>query len=207
MASRGRRASLERFFDRSKPTLPGRVLIDDDDCDTYAGMKRLPAGWDWEIGPRVGCVATVNRAFAEHPDEPWYAVIADDMVCGPEGWDTQLANACQPHFIAWGDDGRWGAKLCTSYFVGGDLPRALGFLDAPMFGHLYADTVRQDIANGAAIGIYHPGIHCTHINVHDQTYAERKIAGDRAMYQKVKADGSIDKWIEVAKSLKERAVA
>lgn len=190
LSSRGRRKPLERFFSVSKPQLPGRVLIDADD-KSYAGMT-LPLGWEFFIKPRATTVVILNRAFKEYPDEPFYAILCDDMVYGPWGWDTVLSEAAGTKRVAWGDDGRWGPKLCTSLFVGGDLVREFGWLAHPAFGHLYADTVWWMIARGANIANYHPEIRATHFNVKDQTYKERRILGDASAFAKLRADGIPD---------------
>ncbi len=80
--------------------------------------------------------------------------------------------------------------------------RHLGFLAAPMFGHLYVDKVWCEIAHGAKLASYHPGIKTLHTNSHDQTYKERAINGDHETYAKIVADGTIKGWIEKAKTLR-----
>src|SRR6185295_9966570 len=115
--SRNRRQTLERFFNISQPQTPGRVLIDDDD-KSYEGMK-LPSDWEFISAPRAPTSFRLNEAYRLLLNEPFYGQIGDDYVCRPLGWDTQLAESCGYYKIAWGNDGRWGDKLCTSFFIGG----------------------------------------------------------------------------------------
>ena len=190
MCSRGRRESLARFFDESKPSLPGRVLIDSDD-KSYADFT-LPTGWEFIVGPRAPTQVIINRAFKEYPNEPWYGLVCDDMVFGPFGWDEVLAKAAGKHHIAWGNDGRWGPKLCTSFFVGGDLVRLYGWLAHPAFGHLYVDSVWWMIAKGANLARYHPEIRATHYNAKDQTYKERAIRGDQGAFDELRKEAIPD---------------
>ena len=198
MPSRGRRKSLERFFADSMPCERGVVLIDDDDIDTYLDMD-LPLGWTKLAAERKGAAGALRNAYELYPDEPWYGVVADDVVARPDGWDQRLAEACQPEFVAWGDDGRWGDKLCTTFFVGAGLVKKLGWLVPPGFGHLYVDRGWGDIAWGAGVARYLPAIHTAHMNVHDETYMQRAIQGDAARYERVVSSGELNEWVKRAR--------
>ena len=178
--SRGRRKSLERFFEVGKPTETGRVLIDEDDR-SYDGMT-LPKGWEFFVRPRDSSSKILNRAFKEWPDEPYYGQIGDDYVCST-GWDCILGNAATPKYISWGDDGRWGNRLCTSFFVGGDLVRKFGWFAHPELEHLYVDSIWWMIAKGSGLGKYCPEVKVQHLNVKDQTYRERRVKGDHRMFE------------------------
>lgn len=186
---------MERFFGESIPEFGGRVLIDEDDVDTYSGMV-LPEGWAFEAGERVGAARTLNRGFKAYPDEPWYAVVADDVVCKGR-WDSVLSLACLPDKIAWGDDGRWGEGLCTTFFLGGDLVRRMGWISPPGFGHLFVDRVWWEIALRSGLGRYHPEIKTSHFNIHDETYFERAIRGDAGAFEELKKKGLND-YIQLA---------
>lgn len=182
LPSRGRPQLLARFFEKSRPSLPGRVLVDDDD-KSYAGMP-LPRGWSWLIGPRAPLVKIFNRAWESMPGEAWYGMVGDDVVCSP-GWDVALAAAAVPNRVAWGDDGINGSTLGTTFFVGGDLARAMGWLQHPALGHLYADTVWNRIATGAGLGVYRADIATTHMRIQDATYRERSKAGDPEAFARI----------------------
>lgn len=197
--SRGRRYGLERFFSHCKPSLVGRVLIDDDDT-SYDGME-LPTDWAFFKRQRDKTTRIINRAFDAYPQQDFYAVVGDDMLCSPDGWDKILAAEAGSKYVSWGDDGRWGSKLCPSFFVGGDLVRAMGWVVHPAFGHLYGDTVWWMIARGAGIARYRPDISITHMNQHDQTYMERQTRGDHDMFDIVRNDemsGLIQKAAELS---------
>ena len=186
MCSRGRRELLQKFMDVSQPRLEGRVLIDDDD-NSYDGMK-LPHGWDFVVGKRGSVTEILNRAFKKFPDEPYYAVICDDMLYTDPvpGWDALLSAAAAPRYVSWGDDGRFSERLCTSFWVGGDLVRAFGWLQHPDIGHLYADTVWWTIARGAKIARYLPEVSYRHHKVMDRTFAERSIQGDATTFERLR---------------------
>ncbi len=181
--SRKRRESLNRFFELSAPSLPGRVLIDDDD-DSYEGMQ-LPAGWEFFVSKRKSSSARLNEAFKKRPDEPFYGQIGDDYICKPLGWDVLLAEGCGSTRISWGNDGRWGDRLCTSFFIGGDLVRQFGWMAHPELEHLYVDTVWWMVAKGSGTANYLQDVKCTHINVKDQTYRERRISNDHNVFKKL----------------------
>lgn len=199
LPSRGRREVLQRFFAVSAPSVVGRVLIDDDDEETYAGMV-LPDGWEFLCSRRTGIAKRINLAFRAFPDELWYAMMADDVECGPAGWDRVLAAVAQPCYVAWGNDPKWGEKLCTTFFVGGDLVRKIGFLVAPVFRHLYIDRVWHDIATGAGLGRYHPEVSCRVTRVRDKTWMERRAEMDPNRYFEYNRSGEIGKLISVAKT-------
>lgn len=194
--SRNRRESLQRFFDVGQPTLPGRVLIDDDD-NSYEGMK-LPDGWEFMVAPRQSSSARLNLAYDHFRNEDFYAQIGDDYVCRPKGWDVMLAESCGFSKISWGNDGRWGGRLCTSFFIGGELVRMFDWMAHPDLEHLYVDSIWWMIAKGSGLGRYRHDVETMHINVKDRTYRERRIAQDQRTFMKLRADGAIDKLIELA---------
>ena len=193
--SRNRRASLQRFFDFGQPTFPGRVLIDDDD-DSYEGMK-LPEGWEFFVNSRRSTGALLNLAYRTWPDEQFYAQIGDDYVCRPLGWDVALSESCGWNKISWGNDGRWGEKLCTSFFVGGEIVRLFDWFAHPMLEHLYVDTVWWMVAKGSGLARYRADIETKHINVKDKTYSERRIIKDHSTFNKLRGD-AIDELINLA---------
>ncbi len=169
------------MFAGSPPSLPGVVLVDDDDA-SYDDLA-LPPGWVKCSAPRSGLIARLNRAYSGHPDEDFYAVICDDNECTP-GWDAILSAACKPHYVAWGDDGVKGERLCCNFFIGGDLVRFMGWLVNPNFGHLYGDRIWWEIAAAAGLARYHPEVKIWHRIVKDRTWQERSTKGDLAVWDK-----------------------
>ena len=186
VCSRGRRKTVETFFSVSQPMLCGRVLIDDDD-PSYEGMS-LPANWSFLSGKRAPVTRILNRAYEAMPKEPFYAVICDDMVYLSDDWDLKLSEAAGSRYVAWGDDGRWGKKLCTSFFIGGDLIRKMGWLVHPAVGHLYGDTIWWMIASAAGIGRYLPEVQFRHHKIVDRTFKERRIANDAETFARLRFD-------------------
>lgn len=202
--SRGRREGLERFFSVSRPSVVGRVLVDDDD-PSYDGMT-LPENWAFFRRPRAKTTHIINRAFEAYPEQDFYAVVGDDMDCSPDGWDVELSRDAMPNFVSWGDDGRWGSKLCPSFFIGGDLVRRMGWIVHPSFGHLYGDTVWWMIASGARLGHYRPDIRMIHNNQKDKTYQQRQTAGDHEAFEKLRQSGMSD-LIRKARELADEKMA
>ena len=196
--SRKRRIALQRFFDTSLPIMTGKVLIDYDD-ESYEGMI-LPEGWSFVKRPRQATSARLNEAFEQLKTEAFYAVVCDDMVASPFGWDVELSKDAGSRNIAWGNDGRWGPNLCTSFFIGGDLARHLGWLAYPGLNHLYVDSVWWMIAKAAKLGRYRKDIRVTHINVKDQTYQERRVKGDHQTFQELRIE-TISQLIRKASEL------
>ncbi len=186
--SRGRFASLQRFFVESEPAEKGLVLLDSDDAQSYHGLI-VPDGWQVAIGERLGYVGLMNRAFRLFPDEPWYAYGGDDILCRPVGWDTYLAKAAGYDRIAYGDDQINGASNCCLPFIGGDLVRQVGWLGCPTLKHLYCDTIWHEIGKALGCLYYFPEIiteHChwsTGKQPFDLTAQERQIQGDQDAYR------------------------
>lgn len=200
LPSRGRPKLLERFFRESRPRLPGLVLLDEDDAASYDAVA-LPPHWRKFVRPRAPLVEIFNRAWSALPMEPWYGMLGDDIVCGPDYWDVDLAGAAIPDRVAWGDDGINGLKLGTFFFVGGELVRRIGWLQHPALGHLYADAVWNRIAIGAGIATYNAGIRTTHLRVQDATYRERCKNGDPEAFERIMAQelpGLVDKALGMA---------
>lgn len=181
---------VERVFSVAPPSLPGMVVVNAPDASRYAGISLPPA---WSLHVVDGCPYfrdKVNRVFAEFPAEPFYGIIADDMVAETPGWDVTLAELAGRVRIAGSSQvhipGRIGAGA-----LGGDLVRALGWLCLPAVTHFYSDavleligaefdclTVRQDIR----IAHHHFSVG---LAKNDESYSSRgNLRADRAAFQK-----------------------
>lgn len=188
LPSRGRPGMLKRFFEYSRPREPGIVYLDDDDSDNYVGVV-VPDNWKVEVNPRMTVVEIANHFFRSYPDEPWYGAVADDLICSPDGWDTTLGTSAIGFNVAWADDLINGDTLAGVWFVGGDLARAIGWLNYPGFGHLYGDNVWTEIGRALGTVKYHSEIMTEHLHwstgksAYDRTAAERKTKGDRETYE------------------------
>lgn len=165
LPTRGRRQRLETDFlagyIKTGANEPVFVVIDDDDRRTYEDFP-LPTHWRKLVYPRARCIEQVNRVFLDFPNEPYYAVMTDDVVPETPGWDKTLKNACLPHFVAWGNDGYWGYQVAGLPFIGGDLVRFLGWVLHPGFQHYFSDCVTAEIAMAAGLDRYHDDIITRH---------------------------------------------
>lgn len=165
LPTRGRRQRLETDFlagyKATGATEPVFLLLDDDDYHNYSDFP-LPSNWWSRVYPRARCIEQVNRAFRDFPNERYYAVMTDDVVPETPGWDQELKRACQPHYVAWGNDGYWGYQVAGLPFIGGDLVRFLGWVLHPGFQHYFSDCVTAEIAISAGLDRYRDDIVTRH---------------------------------------------
>lgn len=176
---------LQRFLDSGKPTLPGVVVLDEDDALNYSDVS-LPPLWGRLIFKRDCVTNHLNKVFSIFPNEDFYGFAADDLV-PEEGWDVFLSKRCEDIYIAYGDDGIQGEKLCTHSFIGGDLIRKVGWMQYPKVKHLYGDTVWKTIGSELGLLRYYPEIKTTHLHfsnggTYDKTYAERHCGNDESAF-------------------------
>lgn len=182
--SRGRPDKVERLIASGRPTERGLIIIDADQLHAYEHIK-MPANWQLVAWPAARIGDHFNHAFKEYPDEPWYALGADDLL-PPAGWDAQLAARISPTDIIWpnSDSGR-----CTHPVIGGDLVRCAGWLAAPGLKHFYVDNVWHEIAQRlrctGLMDIVVPHLHFTNGGAaYDETYRNRPpVDTDRVMFE------------------------
>lgn len=86
-----------------------------------------------------------NIPFERFPEEPYYAIMGDDIVPMTNNWDQILKAAAGRFRIAYPDDGIQHHRLATHPFIGGDLVRSQGFVEEPSMGDWYADNCRMEI--------------------------------------------------------------
>lgn len=157
------------------------VRIDDDDPELrgYADVVHQSPDIDVRIitGPRIGAGPSLNDLFSQAPNEPFYGVVADDVVPRTPRWDQTLAAACKGG-IAYPADGFMDAKLPTHAFLDGDMVRRLGWINLPSVKHWYNDNVWMLIGKAAGKLQYVPEVlveHMHHVNGKakvDLNYAE-----------------------------------
>jgi len=103
----------------------------------------LPKGWLRAIASRnVGLVAGLNMCQRQYPEEPWYGLVADDLIPETPHWDRRLLERLQPMGIVSCNDGNRpyaGGRMCGSTILDGALVRAAGFLSPPVCWHSYTD--------------------------------------------------------------------
>lgn len=182
LPTRNRPERLQKFLDGYLATgaaAPVYLRVDDDDpkLEDYAAMA-LPKNWAFVAGPRVKFVGACNEMFERHPNEPYYAFMADDIVPRTEGWDARLIEAAGSDRVAWGNDVMQAPK-CTHPFIGGDLMRHVGWFAAPGFLHWYIDTTWEWLAKRTGRDVYLPDVITHHVHyeangeLYDRTYHER----------------------------------
>lgn len=149
LPTRGRPDSIRRFMesyrktDASEPVL---LLVDNDD-DSYAALDLHPHFRIMKMPEHGGISECFNIAFAAHPQEEAYGIMADDVLPETPHWDRLLKQACLPFSIAWGDDDMPSIGLPTHPFIAGDVARAIGWLAYPHTKHWFVDNVWKDIAD------------------------------------------------------------
>lgn len=182
LPSRNRPERLQQFIDgyiATKATAPVYLRLDwDDDYLEQYNEIELPGTFSKVTGDRVKFVGACNEMFAMHPNEPYYAFMADDIVPRTEGWDAALIEAAGRNRVAWGNDVMQAPK-CTHPFIGGDLMRHVGWFAAPGFLHWYIDTTWEWLAKHTGRAVYLPHVVTEHVHyeangqLYDRTYHER----------------------------------
>ena len=195
LPTRGRPKSLARFIEAWKATgasTPVMVRLDSDDPDlvNYIEISRS-ANFTCNIGPRRGVSRSMNEVYEIYPDEPWYGLLADDLLPTTPGWDIQLVQVAGTHSIAYPNDLGKLPDLPTHPCVGGDLVRAIGWFGFPATQHYFVDTVWQYL--GEQLGNIHRLDdvivehlhHSTGKSAFDQTYTEstEKWKNDKRAYR------------------------
>lgn len=145
--TRSRPDNCSRFINAWQTTsasTPVYVRLDDDDPELDA-IKNLPWPNEFKIhvGPRVGVSRSINEVFEQHPNEPWYGLLADDLLPQTTAWDQQLIDRAGATDISYPNDCGAHPDLPTHPCIGGDLVRAIGWLGFPPCYHFFTDTVWQ----------------------------------------------------------------
>lgn len=198
LPTKGRSLNLKRFiraYKETAATLPISVIFDADDAHHYNDIETPP---HWKrvsvlAGTPIGVI--FNKVFNKYPDEPYYGMVADDVVPETSGWDVVMAELCQPDKIVWGCDDLRNEKLPVHPFIGGNLVRKLGWWAAPGLKHWYVDNVWKNIADSMDCGIYLPQVRMPHFHpvngraAMDRTYREQPDhASDARTYEKFMAE-------------------
>lgn len=194
LAARSRPANCQRFIEAwqaTKSSTPVYVRLDD--CDP-ALNELLKLAWPEEftivVGPREGLRAAMQEMFVKNPNEPWYGLLADDLVPQTPYWDQQLIEQAGLCAISYPNDLGGKPKLPTHPVVGGNLARAVGWFGFPHAQHLFVDTAWRVI--GERLKCLHRMEDVVAEHVHpfwnksesDQVYAEsvKRSAGDRERF-------------------------
>jgi hypothetical protein len=144
-ATRSRPENCQRFIDAWIETNASTlVYVRVDDCDPRLDeIVKLP--WPKEftivVGPREGLRAAMQEMFTNHPSEPWYGLLADDLLPQTPNWDLLLIDRAGSAAISYPNDLGGKPRLPTHPVVGGDLARAIGWFGFPQVHHYFVDTV------------------------------------------------------------------
>lgn len=148
-ATRSRVGNCQRFINtwiKTKASSPVYLRLDKDDPDLEQ-LLALP--WPSEflitVGPRARISKCMQEMFEKFPTEPWYGVLADDLIPRTDYWDQKLISAAGTNDISYADDIHEKAIRICHPCVGGDLVRAVGFFGLPVVQHFGTDTVWENI--------------------------------------------------------------
>lgn len=199
LPSRGRAQNAARFFSAFAATggsTPGVLCVDSDDQQLEAYRElALPKGWALEVAPRLGVGPTINRAFNEHPAEPWYGTMSDDAMPVTGGWDKELADAAGEEYISYCADGINDERQASHFAIGGALARRLGWIILPGLVRIYGDNVISDIGRAHGLLRYLPHVRLEHWHFSngkaliDETYLKPEAGNDSTVYQRWVAAG------------------
>lgn len=182
--TRARPHNIKRLITHAKPTAKALLILDHDDFHNYMDIT-LPLSWGFVVYQKDYVGNLLNKAFDQFPNEPYYALGADDIL--PDMfYDVKLEQMITPKDIIWPHDGIEGK--CTHPVIGGDLVRERNWIAYPGLRHFYIDTVWGDIAQEiGATGLVNINLNHMHFSnglaPMDETYKGRpKGNHDKAIY-------------------------
>ena len=156
LPTRKRPENLIRFFKAAAATgmsTPGLVVIDADDPTDYRAIE-LPKGWEyWHAQPHApGSGDAFRQPWERIRHLDWIGLLADDNVPESPLWDTSLIGKLEGwNFVSSNDGWRAPYRIHGGAAFSGDLIRAVGWLAAPGFNHLFIDTVWETIGSEAGV--------------------------------------------------------
>lgn len=194
LPTKGRPENLRRFiraYHETAANLSIHVIFDAADAHCYNDVE-TPTHWKRAAAPTGTPLGGIfDLIFKKYPNELYYGMVADDIVPETSGWDTIMADLCQPDKIVWGCDELQNDNLPVHPFIGGDLLRKLGWWSAPGLKHWYVDNVWKHLADALECGAYLPQVKMPHLHYIngrsslDRTYREQpNPTEDQNVYQK-----------------------
>lgn len=143
-ATRSRVNNCQRFIQSwhaTQASSPVYLRLDEDDPDLD---KLLELPWPAEflvtVGPRARIGVCMQEMFKNSPNEPWYGILADDLIPKTMHWDQRLILAASNNDISHANDVHEKAIRICHPCVGGDLVRLVGFFGLPTVQHFGTDT-------------------------------------------------------------------
>lgn len=145
LPTRNRQALCQRFLDVSRETrMESKGLVVIDGCE-YHDLD-LPENWQAMQTEHLELCGVLRKVFEDFPDEPFYGVVADDLVPKTPRWDKALEEAAGAWGIASCNDGYMAPeRMAGATCLGGDLCRALGWIVPDGFVHLFIDDVWETV--------------------------------------------------------------
>jgi hypothetical protein len=211
LATRSRVSNCKRFIKEWHNTKSNsKVYVRLDECDPdLTEMRSLP----WPdtfmvtVGPRCRIGEAMQEMFAKFPNEPFYGMLADDLIPKTEFWDQLLIDAAGSNRISHANDIHESEIRICHPCVGGDLVRFVGFFGLPVVKHFGTDTFWEEVHHKCRMNnkLRDVILEHAHFNfgqaVKDKTYEESQALKktDRAAYRAWTAE-NLDNTIERIKS-------
>jgi len=211
-ATRNRVNNCKRFitlWHETKASSPVYLRLDDDD-PALEEMKSLP--WPKEfimhIGPRVRLAGSMEEMFRNYPNEPFYGLLADDLIPQTMHWDQKLIDAAGLDDMSYADEVYEREIRICHPCVGGNLVRHVGFFAMPGLKHFGTDTFWEDLYHHFERDNRQHDVILAHAHFNfnqstrDQTYDESQSIKkeDKHTFKAWKAQN----WDNVVASVKER---
>lgn len=181
-ATRSRINNCKRFIDAWNQTNASTkvyVRLDQDDPDLDS-IKNLPwpSTFEIHVGPRARIGPAMQEMFEFYPNEPWYGVLADDVIPQTMHWDQLLIEAAGTNSISCANEVHEKRVRICHPCVGGDLVRLVGCFAIPTVKHFGTDTLWESIHHCCGLNnrLDHVILEHAHFNFGqselDQTYVE-----------------------------------
>ena len=150
----------------------------------------------------------MEEMFKNYPNEPFYGLLADDLIPGTLHWDQKLIKAAGLDDIGYADEVYEKRVRICHPCVGGDLVRHVGFFAVPGLKHFGTDTFWEELCHyfGKENRQYDVILAHAHFNFNqstrDQTYDESQAIkrDDAQIFREWKQKN----WETVTKSIEQR---
>lgn len=148
-ATRGRVNNCQRFIQAWNQTGASSkvyVRLDDDDPDLSC-IQELPwpDTFEMHVGPRARIGPAMQEMFQRYPNEPWYGILADDIIPKTWHWDRRLIEAAGTNSVSCANEVHEKSIRICHPCVGGDLVRLVGCFAIPTVQHFGTDTLWECI--------------------------------------------------------------
>lgn len=148
-ATRNRLENCKRFIEtwhHTEASSSVYVRMDEDD----PALKELlnlswPLTFEIVVGPRARIGTAMQEMFIKYSNEPWYGIMADDVIPRTLHWDQKLIQAAGTHMISCANEVHEKIIRICLPCVGGDLVRLVGFFSIPGVEHFGTDTFWESI--------------------------------------------------------------